>query len=151
MVFPISEVLNPNLDNANLISIRMLRYSRWPPKWPTKWPPKSEIIIYWPPNGTVMRHHESHNYNVGDLADLNSPDSESIYNLPCFIVRKKEDRKLESCMARPIQLSMCFSCFLVFYDLRLYTGNVITHHWLILQRANEDCFVAELNNNNACA
>ena len=61
----------------------------------------------------------------------------SIYNLPYFIVRKIppiSDRKLESCMAQfgfPCVFFFFFfffSCFLGFYDFRLYTGNVITHH-----------------------
>ena len=54
------------------------------------------------------------------------------YNLPYFIVSKIKKkwwkaRKLYG----PIQLSKCFSCFWGFYDLRLYMGNVITHHILV--------------------
>ena len=46
----ISMVLNPNLDEATLASLRVLRYSRWP----LKWPPKSKCVIYLPINGLKM-------------------------------------------------------------------------------------------------
>ena len=80
----------------------------------------------------VVRHYESHimsgkkYLSFWQIWILQILSFKSIYNLPYFIVRKiqKNDRKLYG----PIWFSKHFSCFLGFYDLRLYTGNVITHH-----------------------
>ena len=46
-------------------------------------------------------------------------------------MQQKSDRKLYRKLYGPIQLPKCFSCFLGFYDLRLYTGNVMMHHILL--------------------
>ena len=76
-------------------------------------------------------------YNVGEtivffLADLSefsrfyASNRYTICQLPSLLPLQRNDGKLE------IQFPECFSCFLGYsYDLRLYTGNVMTHHIVI--------------------
>ena len=112
-----------------------------PPFVWTYWTSLKRSVVYgWMignfPNIYVVRHHESHimsekkYFSFWQIWILQIPSFKSIYNLPYFIVSKMQKKKWRKArkLYGPIQLSKCFSCFWGFYDLRLYTGNVITHH-----------------------